>query len=232
MSVTKERQSQKPDLKVKLLTIDHPKAGVSRYCTTVNNPIDSIVFGGEQYEARQFSISGSSAQGGKLPRPSLRIDNTDKIWHNRAALYQEMRGAKVIYREVYRKNLDDGSDPDTSELITETSYQILQMKYVGTRDISFQLRTSADREVAKAGRICSRNNCQYRSYRTADTAPDTFIQGICPYTGPAYFERDGTPTSDWRKDECPQTRPACKLRHGEDALLPFLGFSGIGRKQT
>lgn len=230
MPVTSERQKLRPDTKVRLLTIEHRTAGTFRITNSINNPDDTVTFDGHSYTPLRFTVSGLSAQGSKLPRPTLTIDNIKREWYSRIAQHDELGGAKVTYKEVYAQNLDDGSDPNTNDPVSSYQFEINQLKSMTRPKVVFQLRTSGDREAAKSGRLCLKNQCPYKTYRVADTASDTFIQGLCPYTGSSYFKRDGSPTSDWREDECAQTRPACVLRYGESVAIPFLGFPGIGAK--
>ncbi len=60
--------------------------------------------------------------------------------------------------------------------------------------------------------------CMQGQYRGAD----------CGYTGTRYYDKFGNPVDNPALDVCPGTVAGCKLRFGDDAMLPFGGFPAIG----
>ena len=217
------------DITVELLTIRF-NSTVLRYTNSVRDPATSVIYDAQTYLAREFSMeSADVSAGGPLPRPNLNIDNIDRVFYPLVVANNDLRGADVTYRQVFRQNLDDGSNPDTTDPISETVWRIYQMSDLSRVNVTFVLATPLDVEFARFGRQALPNVCD-RTYRVPEATPDTFTQRRCPYVGSDYFLRDGTPTSDWRQDVCGKKESDCELRFAGDPVIPFQGFPGLGRR--
>jgi lambda family phage minor tail protein L len=237
-----ESQKLTQDIKVRLLEITHSTGGTLRFTNSIRDDDTSVVFGGDTFVGRKFLLRGFEVKtAGTLPRPALKLDNTDSFWYSLLVNNDFFAGADVNYREVYRDNLDDGGDPDTTQIILELNYVIFQMKRLHREEVEFHLRTPLDTEQVDFGRQLLRNTCA-RRYRVPDpNNTDTFFQENCPWgdqakrpgTGTPFFKKDGTTTSDWREDSCGQLYEDCRRRfHNADnsVKLPFWGAPSIGSK--
>lgn len=242
MTFVIESQKLDQDTSIALLDIVHATAGTLRFSSGSLDPSDLIQYNGNTYQPRQMKVSGGlTAQGSKMPRPGISIDNVDGHFWSIVFLNNDLKGAVVTYREVYRANLDDGTSPSGTEHISEYSFLIHQMKSIDSKTADFQLITSIDREDAKFGRACLRHVCQ-REYRVADsgTAGVFFAQSDCPYgdaakrpgTGGTYYKKDGTVTATWTEDDCGQRHSDCVLRFGATVNLPYQGMPSIGQRET
>ena len=225
---------------IELLTISYGATPtLLRFSNSSRDVGTSITWDSVSYLIRDFSMSGLTVvDGGPAPRPSLEIDNVDRLFYPLIENNSDLRGSDVTYTQVFRSNLDHGSSPDTSSPIAQCRFKIFSLEGLSRNTVQFTLASQLDKEYALFGRQALPNVCP-RSYRTpADTA-DTFIAGSCPYnqTGSgAYFKEDGTPTTDYTEDKCPRTLVGgCEVRFGSGALqersdgaLPFQGFPGVG----
>jgi len=241
--MTFESESQKLDQQAPILLVEviHVNAGTFRFSSGSLDPNDSVAFGGDTYFARQMSISGLSAHGGKLPRPDIQIDNIDGFWWPLVLANKDLRGATVNIIEVYREGLDDGATPGADMIISDYTFIIRQKRSLDNREITFNLMSSMDRETAKFGRQCLRHVCA-RAYRVPDpgTADTFFAQPDCPYGDPAkrpgtggdYFLKDGTVTANYLLDDCGQRLSDCKIRFGTVVDLPYQGMPSIGQAET
>tara|TARA_Y100000310_G_scaffold160698_2_gene160519 strand:+ start:38047 stop:38697 length:651 start_codon:yes stop_codon:yes gene_type:complete len=199
------------------------------------DPLDAVDFDSNTYIARQYKLAGFKVRSsGALPRPALTIDNVDRYWFSPVATCDQLIGASITYREVYRQNLDDGSDPDTTQIIEQTEWVIRQLKSINSDVAVFLLATPLDVEQATFGRRMMKHVCP-RKYRTPKGTADTFydindstVNVDCPYVGSSYFKKDGSAGGDWSEDDCGQRLSDCKLRFGATAELPYKGFPAIG----
>jgi lambda family phage minor tail protein L len=232
MTVESEVQKLDQDASIILVEIVHATAGTIRLSNGSVDPSDLIAYGGNTYSPRQISVKGGlTASGNKMPRPTISFDNVDGFWWATAFLNDDLKGATVSYKEVYRANLDDGGDPDGSAYISSYSFIIRQMKSLESQNVRFQLVTSIDRDSVMFGRQCLRHVCQ-RTYRVPDSGtPDTFFSGTCPYVGANYFAKDGSVEASYLNDDCGQEHADCVLRF-PTGNLPYQGFVSIGQKQT
>lgn len=228
-------ESQKLDQQaiITLVTITHIDAGTYRFASGGVDPNDTIAYSGNTYFPRQINISGLAAQGGKLPRPKLALDNTDDFWYPLVVTYSDLRGATVNITEIYREGLDDGATPSPNMIVSDYTFDIRQKSKIDPSAVNFILSASMDRENAKFGRQCLRHVCP-RAYRVANpnTSGVFYAQPDCPYTGVNYFKKDGTVTAVWTEDDCGGKLSDCILRFGTTANLPFQGVPSIGQQQT
>lgn len=217
------------DTTVELLTIQFGTTTL-RFTNSVRDPATSVLLNGQTYLAREFVTNGLEVSaGGPQPRPTLNIDNIDGFFYPLVVANNDLLGATVTYREVHRQSLDDGTNPSTTEQISESEWRIFQMTDLSRDNINFTLATPLDVEFAPFGRQILPSICP-RTYRVPQSTPDTFLQRRCPYTGSNYFRRDGTTTTDWRQDDCGRRESDCLLRFAADDEIPFQGFLGVNRR--
>lgn len=234
-----EAQKLTQDIKVRLLTIVH-SGGTLNFTNSILDPNTSVTFDGTSYLGRKFELTGFQVKlGGALPRPTLTLDNTDSLFYSPLVNNNFFADADVTYTEVYRENLDDGSDPDTTQKITELNYIVRQMLRLHRVRVDFKLATPLDIEQYQFGRQILRNTCA-RTYRVPDPAnADTFFQGTCPWgdeairpgTGTPFFTKDGTETANYLEDDCGQLYEDCRRRFqntNSNVTLPAQMAPSIG----
>lgn len=235
MTVASEAQKLVQDAVINLLEITHTTAGTFRFSTSNVDPLVSVTFDGDSYLARSYELSAFNVRSqGPLPRPVLALDNTDRFWFSVLRDHKNLIGATVVYREVYRQNLDDGASPDATQLITRMEYVVRQMARSSQERVEFKLASPLDVEQSKLGRTMLRHACSH-TYRvpTATTNQFTDVNTAgsnvtCPYVGSNYFAKDGTVEASWADDDCGQRLSDCKLRFGASAELPYQGYPSIG----
>ena len=230
-----EAQKLIQDAVIDLLHINHIDAGDLYYTNGTFDPAVTVDFNSIEYLPRRYRLGRFKVRAaGPLPRPTLSIDNVDRHWWTLIENNDDLLGATVIHREVYRQNLDDGSDPDITQIINNTEYTIRGLKQINQEVVVFQLATPLDVEQSKFGREMLRHVCD-RNYRTPTTTPDVFFDindssvfVDCPYVATTYFAKDGSTPADWTGDDCGQRLSDCKLRFGADPDLPYQGFPTLG----
>lgn len=241
MTVQSESQKLTQDTVVRLVTIEYGTGQVLRYTNSIEDPNTTVFLNGNEFFGRSFSLTNFEVKaGGSLPRPVLSLDNIDRAFYSIVVNNDFLIGASVLYQEVYASNLDGGSNPDPSQILISLQYNVLQMTRLHRQEFRIKLATPLDLEQVQFGRQILRNTCS-RPYRSPDpSSADTFIyptnSNVCPYglasrpgTGSNYFTKDGTPTADWRQDDCGQFHSECVRRFGTIANLPFQGAPSIGR---
>lgn len=236
-SVT-EAQKLIQDSRVSLLTITRLDGTSYRFTNSTRSLSPLVQHNSLTYLPRRFSLGARPKRAnGSLPRPSLEIDNVDRFWYSILQETNQLRRASVLYQEVYRQHLDDGSDPQPAEFLTSERFVVFEMKNLTQSLVAFTLAQPMDVEQAMFGRQMLRQVCA-RTYRAPGNTADTFIDRnnnpgaiSCPYddTGDGnYYKRDGTPTSNWREDACGQRLSDCRLRFGDNNNLPYWGHPSIG----
>ena len=129
-------------------------------------------------------------------------------------------GGKVTRRLVYAQFLDarnftgnknSKADP-TQEAV---SYFIIeQLKSLDDEQATFELASPAETDNAKIPLLMITSDVCIWQYRSAQ----------CGYTGGPVADEFDKPTTDRKKDKCSHCIRGCKLRFGENAVLPFGGF--------
>lgn len=235
-TTAEESQKLSQDDRVELLIFDATGIGGSTYyfSTANQNPSDLVTLASISYSARSFTIKGlGRTMSGPQARPKLTIDNVDRFWWDKIEDFDDLKGAKITYRKMYRQHLDDGSDPDTSEYITLEEYEVHQRRVITPTRIEFVLKNPFDVEESKIGREMLRDSC-WRTYRVPTSTTDTFVDNAsdpdkitCPYTGSTYLKRDGTAAADWSEDACGQKHSDCEARF-PNQTLPIQAFKAVG----
>lgn len=232
-SVELESRKLSQDATLELITVS--LGGQTwRFTNGTQDPLVSVVHDGEPFFARRFKIGRFKVSSvGQLPRVDLEFDNVDRYWYPILEDNNDLIGADVTHKQVYRQHLDDGDSPDSSEIITQVDSVILARRTLNRESVSFRLAAPLDLEQSLLGRVMVRNVCS-RSYRVPLIASDSFndINTVgttvnCPYVGGAYYRKDGTIPDNHSGDDCGLKKSDCELRFGNEAL-PYKGFPSLG----
>jgi lambda family phage minor tail protein L len=214
----------------------HGACEVYRFHAGVNAKAVSghLVWAGETYyawpvEAEGFEINA----GGTLPRPKIRIANTDgsitTILLELAILTggQDLAGAMLTRIRTLARFLDavnfEGDinplgTPDPECSLPEEIYYI-DRKSAETKDIvEFELASAFDFSNVRLPKRQALNNiCQW-IYRGEE----------CGYTGTSYFDENDNAVGLAAQDICGKRLTSCEARFGTNEL-PYGGFPGVGQ---
>ena len=181
-----------------------------------------VQFGGKAYTPIPCAIEMIEyTSEGQQPEPSLSVADPDGIITDLILLYNNMEGAKVNIIRTQRRYLDGQPNANSTAILTEANFLIARREQHAPREaINFTLANPIEVDGAKLpGRICLRT-CVW-VYRDPDT---------CGYTGSIRYTLSNVPTLDPALDKCSKSIIGCRLRFGENAVLPFGGFPGLQRR--
>jgi lambda family phage minor tail protein L len=213
---------------LQLNTTQHGVDTLYRFHAGANsNANGEIVFDGESYmrlpiEATDFNWNGT----GQLPRPKLSVSNLmGTITALLLSLPNGLEGAKVTRRRTQARYLDavnfpGGVSPYTPDPLAEWPREVyfIDRRSTENRDVvEFELASSFDLAGVRAPKRQCINICQW-VYRSPE----------CSYTGTTYFDANDESVPDPEEDVCGKRLNSCKLRFGENEVLPFGSFPGIG----
>ena len=220
--------------------------------------LKNITFDSQIYTRFPIAAEGFEyTTSGTLPRPTLTVSNLDSnitailLLVNATTLGNDLGGAEVRRIRTLAKYLDDVNFFTPKSAITQSGDFLITQggdgftffdvntpsgladpnarfpdeswfvdrKASETRDaVTFELASKFDLAGQKIPRRqIIANTCQWR-YRSSE----------CSYTGTAYFDANGNPVSTLAEDVCGKRLASCKLRFGENGLLPFGSFPGAG----
>lgn len=234
--ISAEAQSLTPDNLISLYEIDltHIGLGIVRFTPNVAGKTSAISWGGNTYYPWPIEIEGIEKKTeGSAARPSLRAA---AILPEMSALLigAHLQGAKVSRIRTFRRFLDDGEEPSTTDHFPIDCYRIERVsEWISGQSVTLELANPLDIEDAYfPKRQIIRDYCYWR-YRTYDPSKQEFVYNkisACPYAGTRYFNQKNEEVSEPSLDSCSKTLKGCKLRFGEYVVLPFGGFPGTAPK--
>ena len=195
------------------------KGELLRFHNGVNQGHQNVFWQGNEYQAYPISADGFELSGqGPSNRPTLTISNMYGIVTALAEDFGQGLGAKVTRRLVYAQFLDaknfDGGNAKADPTQESISYYIIEQLKSLTDVATFELALPAETDNARIPILMiTSDTCIWR-YRSAE----------CGYTGGPVADEFDNPTHDKKKDKCSHCIRGCKLRFGENAILPFGGF--------
>ncbi|PHM69042.1 phage minor tail protein L [Xenorhabdus kozodoii] len=188
-------------------------------------PIKSIWWQGVEYKPWPVHIEGLEVNSdGRTVSPTLSVANLDGTISALCLAYQNMVQARVTIRMTFAHYLDARNFPDGNPEADPTQEKI-DVFYIDSKThednetIQFALSSPADLQGIQIPTRQIHSLCTWCMRGLYRKSP-------CNYTGNRYFDENGNPTDDPSKDACGGLMSDCKSRHGEDAQLPFGGFSG------
>ena len=205
-------------------------AGILRYTPDTSSG-SAIVYDGNTYLPLMIETSGFKWSGqGSLPRPKIIISNVQNTPGALAITYQELTGATIIRTRTFAQFLDDGIDPDPFAKFPDDVFQVNRKTRHDKNSIEWELATAIDQQGRKLpGRQALRDTCThiYRRY-DADTSDFDYSKATCPYVASNYFDKDGASVAI-DADICGKLLSSCRLRFGENGILPTRAMPGISR---
>lgn len=236
MTLASEVQKLSSDALVTLYEIDTTPIGGSDvyHFTTMPSEGDAgpVTFGGVTFNPIDIEATGFKWDGkGGFPRPKIRVSNIGGLLTAAVIEYGDLVGAKFTRIRTFAKHLDDGSDPDSDIMFPPEIFTVNQRVSHNKYFIEWQLASPMEQLGVKVPRRqCIRDTCTHR-YRIWDADANAFDYSnvTCPYTSAALFDENGETTADHAEDKCGRTIADCKLRFGENGVLPTRAFPGISR---
>ncbi|MES1927552.1 phage minor tail protein L [Salinisphaera sp. T31B1] len=232
MPQSEDVQSLHQDAIVTLFVIDarRENAGILRF-------VPEAVDGGpallDEYEYQPFPIAAEGFEWsgkGPLPQPTLSVSALSVSFLSLVIEADNLVGLPIQRHRIYRKHLDDGSDPDPESQFP-VDYYVFEQKTTHTRtQLQFSLAVEMDQQGRQIpARQVLRDACThiYRRWNAEAGAFD-YTSATCPYSGSACFNRagDSVPPAE---DACGKRLSDCRLRFGQHGNLPTRAFPGVGR---
>lgn len=192
----------------------------------VNEIGQSIVFDGITYTKFPIIANGFDKNStGTMPRPVLKIANVTGLIGVLIKQNADLVNARVTRIRTFAKYLDavnfiGGVNPeaDPNQVIDREIWIIDRKSSENKVYVEFELTALFDVQgVQLPRRQIIQNVCTWQ-YRSAE----------CGYTGDPVADKLDQPTSDPLLDKCGKRLGSCKLRFGENAVLPFGAFPAVG----
>lgn len=226
---------QKPsvDELVTLFQFDATSVGAGVYFfAQAQRETSNIVFQGQTYvaldvEFEDFEINGS----GQLPQPKMRVANTNMVFQSLVNSHGDLLGTTLYRVRTFRRFLDDGEEPDPMAFFGPDTYRVERKASENPVYIEWELSASIDQEGKMLpGRVVLRDTCTWRYRRWNPTSSSfDYSKATCPYTGGAFFKKDGSSTANPAEDQCGRRLGDCKLRFGANNPLPTGAYPGVAR---
>jgi lambda family phage minor tail protein L len=226
-------QSLAPGDLVTLFRLDLGPIGVAEtWCFTPTPGVGgSVTFGGTTYQAADVEAEGFEVTGqGSIPNPTLRVSNATLMLAGIVLAHDDVVGARVTRIRTFAQYLDGAVQADPSAMLPTEVWYVEQKTKANKSVIEWKLAAATDVEGTELPkRVVCRDYCPwaYRRWKTGTAAFD-YSDVECPFTGSAMFTALGAATTDPAADVCGRKISDCKLRFGDDGILPFGGFPGVG----
>jgi len=228
MSIAEEIQKLSADTIVELYEIDATALGdqIYRLHSGTNELNGDLVWQGNTYSAFPVEAEGFElSTDGKMPRPKLRVANVTGLFTGLLKSFDDFIGVKVARKRTFVKYLDavnfiGGVNPtaDVNVYFPDDVYYIDRKSAENRVLIEFELASVLDLNGVKLPRRqIIQNTCQW-----------IYKSGECGYTGTNYFDIYDQATIQ-ENDVCGKRLSSCKLRFGDNAVLPYGAFVGVGR---
>jgi len=231
MTILSDIQQLTPGALIELFEADMNEqgAGMFRFHAGTNGLGGPVVWQGQTYQPMPVEVEGFDISGrGQLPRPKIRVANINGLISEVLAQV-DIVGAKLTRRRTFAKYLDAVNFPDGNPGADPTAEFPLDIFYIDRKTaetpvlIEFELASSFDLAGVKLPkRQIVQNSCPWK-YRDDEE---------CGYQGPPVADQLDAPTSNPALDKCGKRLESCKLRWGEEAILPYGGFPAAGLVRT
>lgn len=229
---------------------DTTEITVFRFTHTTDDEVDipsiAIQYDGNNYVPIQVEATGFEwTSQGQLPQPHVRISAVGLAAAVISALdtFDDLVGAKFTRIRTFERYLDNGSEPDTTQIYPKEIYRIAR-KTNQSRDIlEFDLQSSFDQQgTMLPRRDALRDSCTH-PYRTFDAQiaidrpddPFDYTGVTCPYASLPSFDINGDPIAP-SGDVCSKRLgTGCEKRFqplidaGLRDNIPIQAFPAIGR---
>ena len=209
---------------VELFVLDATAQGgsITRFHAGTNSLSTAVVWQGNTYQPFPIEMEGFEWNGQGLPRPKARLANVSGLISALVRDYADLIGAKVTRKRTMVQFLDavnfpGGTNPsaDPTSYLPDEVYFITQKTREDKYLVEFELGTPLDLQgVSIPRRQIVGPVCGWRTYRGEG----------CGYAGGPVADDHDNPTTNPALDKCSRKISGCKLRFGENGVLPFGGF--------
>jgi len=229
-------QSPSPGALVILYQLDLTIFGgpIHYWSTTPLPDGSSPSYDGQVYDvpaAPVFTEGFERSTQGAPARPTLRIGAGGNAAAALMQQYEDLVGATLRRIRTFDIFLDGGPSQDGTQHFPPDVYRVARKVADNKVYVEWELRASIDLEGVMLPKRQLVRFCQAR-YRVWNPETETFdydtTDAACPYTGDAYFDEFDQPTTA-ENDRPSKNLDCCKLRFGETAVLPFMGFPAAAR---
>ena len=212
---------------VDLFEVELQGGAVERYTTGPRDGASSVVYGGREYRPLPIALERAGFGGsGAAARPTLRVSRLDGT-----AVPQDWQGATVKRTRTLARYLDGAAEADPSRHWPVESWVVDRQADRGRDEVVWQLSSPLDLELARIPRRqVLRDVCPwpYRR-RVGGVWENPEADDGCPYRGNQYWNAQDEAVANPALDVCSRRLSGCKLRFGENGVLPFGGFAGVRR---
>jgi len=223
--VERELHSLEPSAIIELFQLHFTAAvnGVDQvyyFHAGTNEVSANIVFDSITYQAVPIEVDGFQVTTkGTLPRPSMKIANTDGfvtgLLNSYNPLQAEVKRIRTCKKFLDAVNFSSGTnataDPTAMfnggaeswyiDRVATENLQLVEFELVGKLDLT---------------------NLRLPARQVVEHCPWIYKGTECAYAGKSYFDLNNVAT-DSAGDQCSKNLEACQLRHPEE-LIPFGGF--------
>lgn len=232
-TVYQQAVSSQPGQIVSLFDLDMTPIGVNsvlHFTSSNNQSVVPVTFQGVQYTPVEMKSSGWARSGtGPFPQPTIEVSNVNDLFSGLVRQYQDLIGAKLTRKRLFRSFLDDGSNAGqgNNAIFAVDIFYLYQKTGHNKMYVEWKLASSLDQQGQQLpARTAVRDCCQF-SYRVYKNGVFDYTHVDCPYTGSACYDTTGAVTSI-DQDACGKRISDCRLRFSTAGYLPFGGFPGMG----
>lgn len=234
MSDTDLKRTQQlfdPGRLVILFELDATALGgpISRFTSTALES-SAVTFGGNTYIPINAEADGFDADSdSSLPTPTLRVSNVEFTFQSLLYGFNDLVGATFRRIRTFRQFLDDGADPDVDARFPDDIYLVSRKIQQNKISVEWELKSPLDQEDRfLPGRQILKTSCS-QIYRVWTGSEFDYTNATCPYAGTSYFNVNGGAEALPENDRCGKRLSSCRLRFGENGVLPFGGFPGVAK---
>ena len=232
MTATLEAVAQTPqpgDL-IQLFKLDATRQGGGvEYFVLASDAADAVTWQGQVYAPVPIVATGfDSAANGTLPMPKLKVLNINGALTGLIRDYGDLLGAAVTRTRTFRRFLDGEADANPNEHFPIDIYRVERKSALTKLYVEWELSCVLDQQGAMLpARQALRDYCHKR-YRFWNGAAFDYSAATCPYSGAGCYDSVGSPVAQ-AMDACGKRLSDCRLRFGNNAVLPYGGFPGMTR---
>ncbi|ENX34893.1 phage minor tail protein L [Acinetobacter colistiniresistens] len=229
MTLTSDFQKLEVDSLIRLYELDARAFGIGvlRFHGHIGqNGNTNIIWQGEAFEPLSIETSGMEVRSdGRASAPTLTIANNINGIQGAISAYclqsGDFAGAKLKVITTLAKYLDAANFPEGNQHASNESKEqhwYIEQKISENRvQVVFELSNPIDFEGLRIPARQITSLCEWACkgrYRGEE----------CGYIGTKMFTDKNEPTDDPARDRCAGLLKSCRIRHGENAPLPFGGF--------
>lgn len=210
------------------MDLQHLDGSVLRFTKGIDQNGNAIVYDGFTFPPLPIIMEGFEASANaQFPRPTMSIANINGAVTAVNLAHDNLLGVEVRRIRTFSQFLDNGSDPDTGAKFSDQVFQVERKTGQNKLMVEYELSTPIDAAGAKLpGRSINKNGCSL-AYRVWNADDGVFEQGTCPYAGTEMFKVNDEATTSEIEDVCGKRLGSCRLRFGENAILPIQAMPGV-----